>query len=73
MCVFIVFIIYQRKQNLIIWKHYCPYLHSVLFSFMTSLTFLWRIIRNSEGRITLIDDLENDQFYTKSASIVICK
>ena len=40
---------------------------------MTSLTFIWRIIRNSEGQITLIDDLENDQFYTKSASIVLYK
>ena len=34
---------------------------------MTSFTLLWRSIRNSEGRITRIDDLENDQFYTKSA------
>ena len=60
MCVFILFIIDQRKRNLIE-KHYYPYVHPVLFSFMTSLTFLWRSIRNSEGRITWIDDLENDQ------------
>ena len=37
---------------------------------MTSLSLLWRSIKNSEGRINPIDDLENDQFYTKSASIV---
>ena len=31
---------------------------------MTSLTLLWRSIKNSEGRITRIDDLENDKFNT---------
>ena len=36
---------------------------------MTSLTLFLRNIRNSEGRITRIDDLETDQFDTKSASI----
>ena len=56
MYVFILFIIYQRKQNLIIWNHYCPYLDSVLFSFMTSFALLWRSIRNSERRITRIDE-----------------
>ena len=47
--------------------------YKFLFSFMTALTLLWRTIRNSEGRITRIYDLENDQFDTKSASIIICK
>ena len=46
MCVFIVFIIYQRKQNAIIAEYHCPNIHSVLFSFMMSLTLLWHIIRN---------------------------
>ena len=49
-------IIYQRKQNFIIWWHYCPYLNSVLFSFTTSLSLLWFSIKNSEGRINRIED-----------------
>ena len=38
---------------------------------MTSLTLIWRSIRNPKGQITQIYDLENDHLVTKSASIVL--
>ena len=72
MCVFIFFIIYQRKQNLIIWKHYRGTTRIyTLFCF-----HLWRhspcfdaVLEIQRGGSLGLMIKKNDQFYTKSASI----
>ena len=74
LCAFLLFITFQRKQNLSLWKHYCPYLQYFLFSCIWRHSSLpWHSIRNKEGWIIRYGDLKNGQFCTKSASILICK